>query len=358
MSSANPKILIINPYGIGDVLFTIPLVRNLKHHFPQSVISYLSNRRCSQFLQHYSYIDKVFVYERDEFKSLLSKSFFSFLKESRQLFDSIRNSKFDYVIDFSLNGSFSFLSWINGIPKRIGFNYKNRSPYLTKKIPLSGYESKHVVEYYLSILDYWSLPVMDRHLDIPVSTEAEAWVKQQMKERGVSLTQLRIGLVPGGGASWGKDAHYKRWRAENYAKLADKMVEKLKAQIILMGSLEEKDISRRIVELAKHKIVDFSAETSILQLAHLFQSCSAVVVNDGGPLHLAVASGTKTVSIFGPVDPVVYGPYPLSRDHRVVVADVVCRPCYRQFRRAQCSHISCLNLITTEDVLRKVEEVL
>ncbi len=61
------KILIINIFGIGDVLFTTPLISNIKKSAPKTSIHYLCNKRSQAVLQNNTKIDKIFVYERDEF---------------------------------------------------------------------------------------------------------------------------------------------------------------------------------------------------------------------------------------------------------------------------------------------------
>jgi ADP-heptose:LPS heptosyltransferase len=66
---------------------------------------------------------------------------------------------------------------------------------------------------------------------------------------------------------------------------------------------------------------------------------------------MAVALGIKTVSIFGPVDERVYGPYPPSQDHIVVKKDISCRPCYRNFRMPECErNRDCIRAVGIEDV--------
>ena len=61
------KILIINTFGIGDVLFTTPMISNLRLAYPECTIAYLANRRTADFLKFNPDIYQVFVYERDEF---------------------------------------------------------------------------------------------------------------------------------------------------------------------------------------------------------------------------------------------------------------------------------------------------
>ena len=102
----------------------------------------------------------------------------------------------------------------------------------------------------------------------------------------------------------------------------------------------------------RHSVGNLCGKTTLGQTAAMLRLADLAIMNDGGPLHMAVAVGAKTVSIFGPVDDRVYGPYPPA-GHKVVAAPVACRPCYRRFRRAQCDHVSCLKQIEVEDVLAK-----
>ncbi len=68
MRSRPSSFLVINTYGIGDVLFSTPLIRNLKETFPDARIFYLCNKRTEGIVKTHPLISKTFVYERDEFE--------------------------------------------------------------------------------------------------------------------------------------------------------------------------------------------------------------------------------------------------------------------------------------------------
>ena len=146
------RILIINIFGIGDVLFTTPLIKNLKDNIPDAFIGYVANRRAAVVLENNPNIDKVIVYERDDYTEVYKKSKIRFLQKFKKALQEIEDERYDLVIDLSLNSYASFFMWMVGIPKRIGFNYKNRSPFLTRKVKLEGYEGRPVAEYYLDLL--------------------------------------------------------------------------------------------------------------------------------------------------------------------------------------------------------------
>jgi len=343
------KILIINPYGIGDVLFTTPVISNLRMAYPQAAIAYLANRRTAEFLKFNSEIAQIFVYERDEFVGSVQKYL--------GLFNTIKQQGFEVVFDFSLNSSFGFLSAAGGIKKRVGFDYRKRGRFLTDRVFLSGYEEKHVIEYYLDLLRAVQVPIKTKAMKMDLPSEEIQWAQTWLDRHQIDLSKPLIAVLPGGGASWGKAAGNKRWPASHFAHLIDKIVENFDAAVILLGDLKDEDLCRQVTREAHFPVYFGVGETSLLGLAALLKKCQGAIVNDGGPLHVAEAVGVKTVSIFGPVDPKVYGPYPVA-NHTVVQKGLPCQPCYRRFRQANCGHISCLSDLSVEEVYRKVQNIL
>jgi lipopolysaccharide heptosyltransferase II len=261
------------------------------------------------------------------------------------------------VFDFSLNSSFGFLCFACGIPRRIGFDYRGRGRFLTDKIPLQGYEDKHVIEYYLDLLKLAQVPVVERNMILHVPSKDIQWAQGWIAQQAIDPSKPLIAVVPGGGASWGKAAAYKRWSVSQYADLMDKIIENFDAAIILLGDSKEEELCCEVARRAHFPLHSAVGQTSILKMAALFKQCRLSILNDGGPLHVAVAVGARSVSIFGPVDPKVYGPHP-GEGHGVVQKNLPCQPCYRRFRMAQCGHISCLRDLSVEEVYRKVKGVL
>ena len=351
------KILIINIFGVGDVLFTTPVITNIKTKFPSAFIGYVCNRRTEPLLLLNPKVDKVFVYEKDEFAEAFRRSKRGFLKRISGLLDEIKKEQFDVVLDLSLNKYASFFMKMAGIRERIGYNFKNRSPFLTRKIKFEGYEGRHVVEYYLDLLKELGIPPEQKNLEFFVPEKERLWAQSVLSQNGIKPNDMVVGVVPGGGASWGKDAVFKRWPAEKYAVFMDKIIENFSVKIILLGSPGERSLCERVASMMRRNTVQMGGMTDLLQFAALLQQCKLAVANDGGPLHVASAVGTRTLSIFGPVDERVYGPYPRSR-HMIVTKQIPCRPCYHKFKRAECEHQRCINTITVEEVVSKFKDML
>ena len=181
---------------------------------------------------------------------------------------------------------------------------------------------------------------------------------------GISPLDPVIGIAMGGGASWGKDAIYKQWPAQKFGELADRIAKEAGARIVLLGSADEKPLADVILKKGQSSpgtvpIVDLTGRLNLEELAAAMKELKLLICNDGGPLHMAVALGINTVSIFGPVDERVYGPYPAGEKHMVIKKDIPCRPCYKDFRFKGCfNNRRCLEDITVDEVYSKVRAFL
>ena len=349
------KILIINPFGIGDALFTVPVVRAIKEKYPDSFVGYWCNERVGELVESIPGINKIFPLSRGDVKRV-----YRGLKRGVALvclISQIRKERFDVAFDFSLDSRYGLWSKLAGIKKRVGFDYKGRGRFLADKINLKGYFGKHVIEYNLDLLRLINIEPKDKSLKIAVSGEDKNKARSTLKEYGVAATDLLIGVAPGGGASWGKDAIYKQWPAEKFAEVVDRLIKDSNVKVVLLGSADEKPIAD-IVRKNNNRIIDLTGKLSLRELAAVISELKVLVCNDGGPLHMAVALGVKTVSLFGPVDEKVYGPYPPSAEHIVVKKDVSCRPCYKDFRFTGCSNDRrCLDDIDVDEVFEKVKNL-
>ena len=351
------KILIVNPFGIGDVLFSTPLISSLKKSYPKGFIGYICNRRVEEILTANPEIDEVYVFEKSEYEELWRKSKKEWLKKRILFINKIKNRKFDIVIDLSLGHRYSPFLMFAGIPKRTGYNYKNRGMFLTDKINIDGYHNKHMVEYYLDMAGLCGLKVSKtaNRLKMNVLDKDKIWAGRFLADNGVKDDELIIGLVPGGGTSWGKDAVYKHWPEEKFAELGNRIIKEYNARVIIFGDEGETEKCKNIFGIMNVKPILACGKTNLGQLAALLFRCEVVIANDGGPLHLAVSQGVRTVSIFGPVDEKVYGPYPLDGKHIVISNNTGCRPCYQRFKFSHCETKDCLKLIDVEQVFEAVD---
>ena len=349
VGSKKLKFLIVNPFGIGDVLFTTPVIRALKEHYPDSFIGYWSNSRVKPILESNPQINKIFAFSRGDLKKVFQESFLKGLWSGIKLSCEIKKEHFDICFDFSLDYRYSLFTKIIGIKQRIGFNYKGRGRFLTTRVDLDSYRDKHMVEYYLELLKLLSIPVQDKNLNLAVPLNRELKAKDILASAGIEENDLVIGIAPGAGGSWGKDAPYKHWPALKFAQLADKLIAQFKAKVVILGDESERGILEVILCAMRNKPIDLVGKTSLDILPAVIKNCNLLITNDGGPMHLAVALGVRSVSIFGPVSELIYGPFPSSDQHLVLKWDMPCRPCYQDFRLSVCDKDKeCLKQVTVD----------
>ena len=352
------KILFINPFGIGDVIFTTPLIESIKSRYPESYIGYLCNIRTAPLLFSDPRIDKVFIFERDEYRKLWRKSKTECILRLYRILKDIKKEGFDAVLDFSLARDYGFFSMLAGIRRRIGYNYKGRGLFLTDKIQLeAGYRDRHVIDYHKEFLGLLG-PGFSSNAKPKVYVQEEHNKKalQILSSKGISPADKYICIMPGAGASWGNTAYRKRWPIEKFTEAAIRLSDILKINIVLLGSADEKGLCDCIEEKV-HGSVNLCGGLGLMDSISVIKHANALLTNDGGPIHMAVSSGTKTVSIFGPVDENVYGPYIKGDKHIIITNDIDCRPCYNSFKLPACTDLKCLNNISVDEVVRAVEVV-
>lgn len=353
------KFLVINPFGIGDVLFTTPVIRAIKNSGSEIFAGYWCNERVSPILENNQNIDEIFALSRGDVKRICKESKIEGTGRFSKLLWNIKKERFNISLDFSLDHRYSLISKLLGIKRRIGFNYKKRGRFLTDKIDIEGYQDKHIVEYYLDILRFLDIEAQGIRLELVVSEQDKKGAQDLFGKLGIDRDDLVIGITPGAGASWGKDASFKHWPADKFAQLADKIISEFGAKVLILGDKQEMPIAGKMINAMRRKPIDLTGKTSLKELCALISNLRFLITNDGGPLHIATALGVKSISIFGPVDDKVYGPYPLSPEHIVIKKGLSCRPCYQKFRMAQCQRDrECLSSISVEEVFGGVRKIL
>ncbi|MFH1479048.1 MAG: glycosyltransferase family 9 protein [Candidatus Omnitrophota bacterium] len=354
------RILIINPFGVGDVLFSTPLISCLKKTDPGLYIAYICNIRTKELLETNPEIDEVFVFERDHYRALWKKNKLKGIKKLFSFWSYIKKNKFDMAIDLSLGKEYAFFCWLIGIKERIGFDYKSRGLFLTEKIAFTGFNDKLISEYYLdtirSKIDLSRIEGLKT--TIVTSKDDKGYIDDFLKSASIEKRDLLAGIMPGGGESFGKDKiNMRRWSVDKFSRLADRMIKELNAKVVLMWAPGEEGVVEQVKNIMKENVI-ISPKTTLRQMAELCSRCSVVVCSEGGPLHIASSQAVPTVSMFGPVDDKVYGPYPPGDLNRVITRDIECRPCYKRFKVEKCEDRRCLKEITADEVFSEVSDIL
>lgn len=358
-----PRFLVVNPYGIGDVLFCTPLIRTLKKKYPYAYTGILLGSRTKALFEFNPDLDAILIYDKQYFKTL------SFWKKGLYLFNltlEIRKHDFNHLIDLSNTDEYAGLAkWIWNIPYRIGFQYKHRGRHLTHKIKLEDdFSNKHVVDYYYRLLEclHISPTLFEKKLYFYPDPSEQRWLEVFLQDHRLSKKHHLILFLPGGGASWGSKAHYKYWSPKHYVTLTHLFLKDPFIRIILIGGPEDQIICKTIFQevdsSVKDRVVNLAGLITIPQLATLMKFSKLIVGTESGPLHLSTAIDCPSIFIFGPVDPNSYGPFSQSKKQIALNHPIPCHPCYQRFKIFDCTNRRCLNDLSPTTVFEKAEKLL
>ncbi len=143
----------------------------------------------------------------------------------------------------------------------------------------------------------------------------------------------------------GARSHIKRWPAEGFARVADRLIRESGASVVFAGEPDEEEIVQEILGAMEQRAVSAVGLTTIRQLGALMRRAALVITNDSAALHLASSVNAPTVAIFGPTDAAKYGPTAPKR--RVLRRALFCAPCEQALCRY--SH-ECMRFISADEV--------
>lgn len=346
------RILFIRPDHLGDVLLTSPAIRALKAARPDMEIHMLVGPWSADVMAAYPEVDQVLTLAFPGFSRTPKENWRTPYQAALNAARHLRRIGYGSVVilrpDHWWGGLVAKLA---GIPERIGYDLPDIAPYLTQAVDLQG---KHVVEQNLRLVEQWTGNIENKRIryDFPVDPVDAAHVKGYLQEKGISPEQPLFCIHPGSG-TW-----VKQWPEDKWAEAADTLVEQIGAQVVFTGGAHEAPLIRRIAAHMKQPAIITVGDTAVGTLAALFQRAKVVLGPDSGPLHLAVAVGTATVTLFGPADPQEFGPWGDAQKHLVLTSDIGCRPCrVLDWRDDDPAYHPCLREISVGRVLDAARRV-
>ena len=332
------KILVRATNWVGDGVMSLPALEALRERFPNSEIVLVVKPWVADLYLHHPAVNRSIVYD--------AAGAHYGLRGFSKLVEQIRAEHFDMAVVFQNAFQAAWMAWRSRIPVRIGYGREGRGILLTDSVPVpSPALYGHQSNYYLQLLFRAGLVERVAPLDsirLDVENSEKAWAAKQLKSLGLGGPRFLVGLTPG--AAFGPA---KRWLLDRYAKLADRLIGALNADVLIFGSPAEKPLAEEIAHGMSHTPVIMAGETTLRQLMALLVQCRLVITNDSGPMHLAAALGLPVVAIFGSTDERATGPVsPLARVVRHAVACSPCglRECPVDFR--------CMKGVTVDEVHR------
>ncbi len=340
------KILIVRLDRIGDVALSLPAVAAVRRRHPGAHIALMTRAYTRDLVEGHPLVDEVVPYAYE--KNGQHRFFWGYARFIRE----IRKRHFDAALVFHPSLRSHLVPFLAGIPERVGFG--SRAPYLlTRRVADTKHEgTRHESEYTLDIACAYGAERAKTSGDffIPVFSDESEVVQSLLKQSGWDDADQIIAFHPGASCP------SKRWSKEQFAELGKKVSRQFPYRLALVGGSEERPLGEFLKGEWGPGTLDLTGRLNLRQTAAFLKRCSLLVSNDSGPVHIAAAVGTSTLTIFGRKQPGLGAARwkALGPRHATLQKDVGCVVCLAH----RCNiEFECLKAVDVEEVFLRLKEM-
>lgn len=350
------NILILSLTRMGDLIQTTPLIQGLREKHPNAKITLMVSSDFENAVSLIPYVDDSIVFNLRQFKESRDWEDESWVKIYRYIeskLNDIRSRSYDMLVNLSHSRFSALMVRYLKVKNVVGFHCSGSGDRMTGH-PWMQYFG--VEPFNRSFNEFNLVEIFSRSAGVDLADREIQVVENSIDSIDDSLAvsvfaetedQLIIGF------QIGSSLENRRWSTESFAGLADLLVERLNARIIIFGVASESKSAKEMIQLAhnKDRIIDLTGKTDLSQLAAILKGCSYLVTNDTGTMHLAAALKTKIIGLFfAHAHPFETAPF--SAGHLIFQARISCAPCsYGVY----CNNIVCVEKVLPEHIFSFIE---
>lgn len=312
------RILTIRLDLIGDVLFSVPALRNTRQRFPHAQLDVLAAPNTAPLLADCPYVDNIHTLDSHTLSHLSGIFSLKHWQQAWRLIRTLRAQRYDLCL--SLYGApAATISLLTGAPHRAGF--ADEAPPGAFTLLAAGSrlpQDRHEVHCSLAVAQAAGAAATPDRMDAWVSAADRVWAEDSLSTEGNAPW-----VACGHGA---RNGYAKRWPQRHWVNLINQL-HHAGYRAVLVGGPDEAHEARQIAQACDNAPLVLTGKTTLGQLAAVLAQCTLMVGSDSGPLHLASALGTRVVGLYGATSPVRYGPF--GQPDAIRRHPIFCSPCYR-----------------------------
>lgn len=303
---ATSRVAVFRALYLGDMLCAVPALRALRRRFPAAQIALVGLPWARDLMTRFPYADRF-----EDFPGYPDLPEVPYDPDLTTAFlRRLRDERFDIAIQMHGDGrtSNAFVAAL-GARAAIGFRRDGRDDRLTLSLPWDPDEQE--TRRCLRLVGVLGADTQDETLEFPVGPAED-------REAVLLLGDVPFGIGPLIGLHPGAKDPARRWPTARFADLADRLHAQYRARFVVTGGSAESTLAAEIRRQSVAPVLDLSGRTSSLGVfAALLSRLDLLVTNDTGASHLAAATGTRSVVLFGPTRPERWAP--LDRQRHAVV---------------------------------------
>ena len=338
----NPnKILLIQLDKIGDIVLSTPAVEALRSSFPKANIDFLSSCETDKLLINNPNLNKIVVFDSILFNFKRLRILHVF--KNILLLKKLRAESYDILIDLRADIRSIFIMWLIGGKRRISQEIRSGGFLLTDIAPYKGIN--HETRRKLDIVEYIS---GKKWCKVPAKQVYYDAVDKEYVDSLLRSYNADAYAVIHATAGW----RYREWPGEYFLKTSKWIKNNLNIKVFWVGSRNEwRNLEKFIHD--EEGIHNLSGKLTLNQLAYLLKNTRLFIGNDSGVMHIADSFEIPVIALFGPNDPVRYGP--TGKNAEVIYRKVKCSPC----SQTACNlRPNCMERITVDEVISAIKKLM
>jgi len=335
------KILVIRFWALWSSILTFSMIKQLKDFYWESIeIDLLATNRNLWVFKNQWYFQN--IYNLFDIKTLL-KLIFKF-------------KSYDIVIDteeyFRISALFSVWLWKVSIgfwelfSRKICYNFSIK------------YDYQHQVIEYLKLLE----PLWIKY-KIPKKLEPLKYKEKDKVKVDDFLENYDWKIKICMHTAWAETSPDRFWSIEKWKNLIEKIIDNYweKVVIFLSWTNFEKEQVEKLISMIdekyKKQVISLVNKFNLFEFAYFLEKYDLMISNDTWPMHLAACMWTKTIWLFGPNLPKLFGAWPLDKNINIYKWDwkVYVKVMKWEFEEDKKRNI---DKIKVKDVLKEIKNVL
>ena len=339
------KILVVRYRFIGDMILTIPFLRNLRYACPEAQIDMLVSPNSGEVIEDCPYVNNFIYFDttrkhKYEGTNEKKKSFFYYVTV-------LKKNKYDKAYILKRSFSSAMLCFLSGVKERIGFNSENRGFLLTKKVKYD--KKKHESLCFLDILKEDNIEVKDYYLENWVSDKDIKKINNLLNENGINEYEKYV-IVNASASN-----ENKMWDLNNYAKIVEYIINEKNLRVIFIGAKQDYKIyeNMQYTKPLLKETINLCGKVTIKDSLAILKNAKFMLGNDSGNLHMASSVGTKVIGLYGPMPFEKW--YALGENNILLRGNLECMPCAS---KGKCkNNNACMKSISIEMVKQAIDKL-
>lgn len=340
--SIPPKnICILRLSAIGDICHTLPVIRTIQAHWPETKITWIIGKTEFGLVKGITDIDFVIFDKNKGYKEYL------------KIYSALKHIKFDVLLHMQMSLRSSLVSLMIKSKTKVGFDRERAkdAQWLFTNYKIKAQSHQHVMDSLFGFSELLGIKEHQYIWNIPINKEANESAKKLL---GNISNYIVISPC--------SSKAYRNWNIEGYAATADYIKEKYNYDVVLTGgnSEIEKNYATEIYDACSHKPLNLIGKTNLQELLAIIKDAACMISPDSGPAHMSTTMGTPVIGLYATTNPDRARPY-LSSDWTV---NRYPEAIYKKYEKsvenvawgARVRDDWAMNIISVRDVTKKIDK--